>query len=166
MSYLVLIKMFLKMHLYQELRILKPPSLSLMVEIREKSEIICERDSQYSLQLCTLSLSRYVFYTVELFLSQLAVYNKIKNTLSLSKEIEKFISKNLLHQYPNECCQCCCDCVSNHCCPQYNVNEFLFERNGPALTISLKAMYGDEHTHVDFTFGMFCKEFPATCKGM
>jgi len=112
----------------------------------------------HSIVLCIL--------LVELFLSQLAVYNQIKSTLNLSQDIEKFIANYKLHRYENECCRCCCDCLSNYLCPQYNVREFLFERSGPALTVTLKPKYGDHlSTHVDFTFGMFCKEFPDSCKG-
>ena len=105
--------------------------------------------------LCSL-----LYIIVAFYLSQLAVYNQIRGTLNVSTAIQKYITDMTITRYPNECCQCCCDCVKNTCCGQLQINEFIIERNGPALTLIVRPKYGEEMTHVDFTFGIFCPQFP------
>ena len=101
-----------------------------------------------------------------MYLSQLAVYNKIKNTLAVSEDINEYINKNRVLKYPNGCIRC----LITSCCSSlyaYEQREFKQERNGPAMTIIVKRVFEErELFHADFTFGLFCKTIPNDYMGM
>jgi len=106
-----------------------------------------------------------LFILVELFLSQLAVYNRIKETVMNSPDI------NFVNSLEKKTFGKSNDSCSNPCQSCKKIDDvqikFTFERNGPALTAIAKNKKDSvEIIHVDFTFGLFCRRFPTDFQGL